>query len=389
MNGKTAVGGNETEIVAVRGLAKFLAFCRLPRQIYKGLPGFSAPLDAERWTNFSTKLNPHFSLVDSQAFLARRNGRWVGRIAVQIYKEGVTPVGASPAQFGALDAIDNAEVVEALFKAAEDWLSARSATRINGPFSPTVNAEAGMLVDGFSAMPMIFMPWTPPYLPRLVEACGYGKARDLISYRYSVRQSDLEGGKGSILTRPEWRDRLKIRTMNLKDLKTEAAIVVDIFNDAWSSNWGFVPFTFEEFMSVANGLKHVMPEEGGFIIELDGEPAAFGIVLPNLHEILADMHGRLLPFNLPKVISRVRNHSFKSGRLLLFGIRKALQRKAVGGVITLAFIEELRRRGRGFSIEHIEFGWVLEDNAGMRRPIELSGAEIDKIHRVYEKQLAA
>ena len=376
------------EIIPVKGLAKFLAFCRLPRQLYKGMEGYSPPLDAERWTSFAGKFNPHFKLVDSQAFLARKDGRYVGRIAAQIYKNGVTPVGASPAQFGALDAADDQEVVAALMKAAETWLGERAATVVHGPFSPSVNAEAGMLVDGFHALPMIFMPWTPAYLPRLVEACGYGKARDLISYRYAVRESDLES-KGSILARPEWKQRIDIRTLDLKNLKSEAEIIMSIFNDAWSNNWGFVPYTLEEFLAVADGLKYVTPEEGGFIVELDGEAQAFGIVLPNLHEILADMNGKLLPFNLPKVISRVRNHSFRSGRLLLFGIRKALQRKAVGGVITLAFIEELRRRGRGFSIEHIEFGWVLEDNAGMRRPIELSGAEIDKIHRIYEKKLAA
>lgn len=376
------------EIVPVKGLAKFLAFCRLPRQIYKGLPGFSAPLDAERWTSFAAKFNPHFKLVDSQAFLAKKNGRWVGRVVAQVYKEGIVPVGASPAQFGAIDAVDDIEVVSALMKAVEDWLGARAATRINGPFSPSVNAEVGMLVDGFTAMPMIFMPWSPPYLPGLMELCGYEKARDLISYRYQIRESDLES-KSSIMTRPEWKERLRIRTLDLKNLKSESAILMGIFNDAWSSNWGFVPFTEDEFLSVADGLKYVTPPEAGFIVELDGEAQAFGIVLPNLHEILADMDGKLLPFNLPRVISRVRNHNFKSGRLLLFGIRKALQRKAIGGVITLAFIEELRRRGRNFSIEHIEFGWVLEDNAGMRRPIELSGAEIDKVHRIYEKRLAA
>ena len=376
------------EIVAVKGLGKFLAFCRLPRQIYKGLPGFSPPLDAERWTAFAAKFNPHFKLVESQAFLARKDGRWVGRVVAQVYKEGIVPVGASPAQFGAIDAIDDIAVVAALMKAVEDWLGARAATRINGPFSPSVNAEVGMLVDGFTARPMIFMPWSPPYLPTLMERCGYEKARDLISYRYAVRESDLEG-KSSIMARPEWKERLKIRTLDLKNLKSESSILMSIFNDAWSSNWGFVPFTEDEFLSVADGLKYVTPPEAGFIVELDGEAQAFGIVLPNLHEILADMDGKLLPFNLPRVISRVRNHNFRSGRLLLFGIRKALQRKAIGGVITLAFIEELRRRGRNFSIDHIEFGWVLEDNAGMRRPIELSGAEIDKVHRIYEKRLAA
>lgn len=376
------------EIVPVAGLAKFLAFCRLPRHIYKGMPGFSAPLDAERWTSFAAKFNPHFNQVDAQRFLARKDGRWVGRIIAQVYKPGIEPVGASPAQFGAVDCIDDLEVARALMGAAEDWLRARAATRINGPFSPSVNAETGMLVDGFTAVPMIFMPWSPPYLPKLMERCGYEKARDIISYRYQVRETDLES-KSSIMARPEWKERLKIRTLDLKNLKSESAILMSIFNDAWSSNWGFVPFTEEEFLSVADGLKYVTPPEAGFIVELDGEAQAFGIVLPNLHEILGDLDGRLLPFNLPRVIARVRNHNFKSGRLMLFGIRRALQRKAIGGVITLAFIEELRRRGRNFSIDHIEFGWVLEDNAAMRRPIELSGAEIDKVHRIYEKRLAA
>ena len=380
--------GADVEIVPVKGLGKFLAFCRLPREIYKGMKGFSPPLDAERWTSFAGKLNPHYKLVESQAWLARRDGRYVGRIAAQVYKDGIKPVGTSPGQFGALDAIDDEAVVAALMRTAETWLAQRDQTTVVGPFSPSVNAEAGMLVEGFEAMPMIFMPWTPAYLPDRLTDCGYTKARDLISYRYAVRASDLEG-KGSIMARPEWKERLTIRTIDLKNLKDEAKIIVDVFNDAWSNNWGFVPFTLDEFLSVGDGLKHVMPEDCGFMVELDGEVQAFGIVLPNLHEILADRDGRLFPMGLPKIVSRIRNHDYKSGRLLLFGVRKALQRKAVGGVVTLAFIEELRRRGRNHAIEHIEFGWVLEDNAGMRRPIELPGALIDKTHRVYETHLDA
>ena len=184
-------------------------------------------------------------------------------------------------------------------------------------------------------------------------------------------------------------ERLKIRILDLKRLKSEAAILVDIFNDAWRENWGFVPFTLEEFLSIADGLKYVMPPEGGFMVELDGAPQAFGIVLPNLHEITADLGGRLLPLGLPRVISRIRNHAFTSGRLALFGVRRSLHRKAAGGAVILAFIEECRRRSRASSIEHVEFGWVLEDNFGIRRPIELSGARVDKVHRIYEKALAA
>lgn len=375
------------EIIPVKGIGKFLAFCRLPRQIYKGMKGFSPPLDAERWLNFAPKLNPHFNLVDSQAFLAKKDGKYVGRVAASIYKDMI-PVGASPAQFGGFDAIDDEEVIAALMNAAEGWLRARDATAICGPFSPSINAETGMLVEGFTAMPMVFMPWQPPYLSKRLEALGYTKARDVMTYRYMIKPSDFDS-RGSIMARPEWKDRLKIRTLDLKNMKGEAPIIVDIFNDGWSGNWGFVPFTLEHFMSIADGLKYVMPTDGGFMVELDGEPQAFGVVLPNLHEILAEFDGRLFPFGIPKIISRVRSHSFKSAILVLFGIRKALQRKAVGGVVTLAFIEELRRRGRNHAIEHIEFGWVLEDNVGMRRPIELSGAEIDKVHRVYEKRLDA
>jgi hypothetical protein len=376
------------EIIPVGGLGSFLAFCRIPRLIYKGMDGFAAPLDAERWTSFSKRLNPHFKLVESQAFLARKDGKWAGRVLAQIYKDGWKPVETSPAQFGCLDAVNDQDVVDGLFGAAEAWLKAKGADTIVGPFSPSINAETGMLIDGFTALPMIFVPWNPPYLPGLVEAAGYSKARDVYSYRYEVRDSDREV-KGSIMARPEWARRLKIRTLDLKNLKVEAPIIVDIFNDGWAENWGFVPFTLEEFLSVADGLKFVMPLDGGFMVELDGVPQAFGIVLPNLHEILADFDGRLFPFGIPRVISRVRNHAFKTGRLALFGIRRALHRKAVGGVVILAFIEELRRRSRGSSIDHVEFGWVLEDNMGMRRPIEFSGAQVDKIHRVYEKHLSA
>ena len=376
------------EIIPANGLRNFLSFCRLPRLLYQNQPGFAPPLDAERWTMFAGKLNPHFKLVQSQAWLARKNGKLAGRILAQIYDEAYAPLGASRAQFGCLDAIDDDGVTAGLMRAAEDWLRQRGATLVHGPFSPSVNSETGLLVQGFEAAPMVFMPWNPPYLVDSLERQGYTKARDLISYRYDVGEQDRPASP-SIMERPEWRKRLNIRTLDLKNIGKEAEIIVDIFNDAWSENWGFVPFTLAEFMSSADGLKLVMPPEGGFMIELDGVPQAFGVVLPNLHEVTADLGGRLFPFGLPRVISRIRNHAFKSGRLALFGIRRALHRKAAGGAVILAFIEEMRQRSKSSSIGHVEFGWVLENNFGMRRPIELSGARIDKVHRVYEKSLAA
>jgi hypothetical protein len=375
------------EIVPVAGPSRFTTFCKLPRLLYKGATGFAPPLDVERWTLFAHRLNPHYKLVDEAKCLARRDGQWVGRVAAHVYKNGIAPVGASPAQFGALDAVDDAEVVRALAETAENWLRDKGASRINGPFSPTVNGECGMLVEGFDATPMIFMPWHPPYLSRHLETLGYEKARDLISYRFEVSPDSLTQ-TSRISTRKEWRDRLKLRPLDMNALKTgETALMTDLFNDGWSGNWGFVPFTKAEFDSTADALKFVMPPEFGIVVELDGKPVSFVIALPNLFEIVSDLDGRLLPFGLPKLVSRMRNHKFAAARIVLLGTRKTLQNSATGGAILLAMIEEMRRRGASASIKQLEAGWVLEDNMAMRRPIELFGGKIDKIHRIYEKSL--
>jgi hypothetical protein len=262
------------EIIPVNGLRNFLDFCRLPRLLYKDQPGFAPPLDVERWTAFARKLNPHFKLVQAQSWLARKNGKLAGRIFAQVYNKPFVPVGVSPAQFGCLDSIDDNEIVAGLMKTAEDWLRERGAMRVHGPFSPSINSESGLLVQGFEAAPMFLVPWNPAYLGGSLERQGYTKARDLISYRYDVSEKDVVARHG-IVDRPEWRKRINIRELDLRDLGREAETIVDIFNDAWSQNWGFVPLTVDELKSSAEGLKLILPGKGkfmtgGFMIELDG-----------------------------------------------------------------------------------------------------------------------
>ena len=324
------------DIVPVNWFLRFAAFCKLPRLLYAGQQGFAPPLDVERWANFGHKLNPHFKLVESQAFLARRDRNWVGRISAQVYKPEITPVAASRAQFGALDAIDDIEVTRALTKAAEEWLRARGADRISGPFSPTINGEVGVLVEGFDSKPMIFMPWNPPYLARHLEALGYQKTRDLFSYCFEIENFGLDE-RPRMLNRKEWHDRLNLRPLKLDQLKKgETALMSELFNDGWSGNWGFVPFTVEELNSTADVLKYIMSPEFGIVVELDGVPQSFAIALPNLHEITADLNGKLFPFGLPKVISRIRKHKFEAARIVLLGTRKLLQNSAMGGVFPLS-----------------------------------------------------
>jgi hypothetical protein len=377
----------QIEILPASGLGRFLTYNKLPRLLYAGQQGFAPPLDVERWTLHGHALQPHFKLVEAQEFLARKDGEWVGRILAQVYKPEITPVDASRFQFGSLDAIDDIEVVRALLAAAEDWLRIRGADRINGPFSPSINAECGMLVEGFDKTPMFLTPWHPAYLHRHVEALGYQKARDLISYVFAITPEGLNQ-PARFSTRKEWKDRLKVRSLDFSRLKQgETQLMTDLFNDGWRDNWGYVPFTLDEFNSIADALGYVTPPEFTLVVELDGEPKSFAVALPNLFEIIGDLDGRLLPFGLPRLISRLRKHQYRTGRLLLLGTRKELQNSATGGAILMALIEELRQRGRNLHIEELEAGWVLEDNIAMRRPIEMFGGKVDKIHRIYEKRL--
>ncbi len=167
----------------------------------------------------------------------------------------------------------------------------------------------------------------------------------------------------------------------------ETALISSLFNDAWRDNWGFVTFTRAEFDSMAGALSFATPPEFTMMVELDRQAKAFLVALPNFFEIIADLDGRLFPLGLPRLISRFRTHKYKTGRVLLLGMRKELQQSATGGAILMSLIEKLRRLGADHSIEELEAGWVLEDNLPMRKLIEIFGGKIDKIHRVYEKRL--
>ncbi len=379
----------QIEILEAKGLAHFLTYNKLPRLLYRGMEGFAPPLDVERWTLHGHKLNPHFKLVDAQEFLARRDGCWVGRILAQEYRPEITPVEASRFQFGSLDAEDDLETVRALTGAAEAWLKARGATVIHGPFSPSINGEMGMLVQGFHERPVFLTPWHPAYLSRHLEALGYVKARDV--YSYSIANTPgAPDVAARMANRKEWKDRLKTRPIDFSRLKKgETQLMTDLFNDAWRDNWGYVPFTLEEFNSIADALGFVTPPEFTMVVELDDKPVAFAVALPNLFEIIDDLDGRVLPTGLFKVISRLRNHTYESAKLLLLGMRKDLQGSATGGAILMTMVEEIRRRGRGQPVTEIEAGWVLENNLAMRKPIELFGGKITKTHRIYEKRLEA
>jgi hypothetical protein len=340
------------------------------------------PLELERLDALRPGKNPYFEHGEAQYFLATRNGRDVGRISAQVDRLEQDP---QMGFFGLLAAEDDAAVFAALFAAAEGWLRDRGRTRVRGPFSLSINEETGLLIDGFDTPPVIFMAHDPRYAAARVEAQGYAKAKDMVAYWLGVQQ-DFPDRVNRMIKRASAAG-VTIRHIDMSRIEQEFELVMDIFNDAWSQNWGFIPFTKAEFTHMAKGLKPLLDPTWTAIAEHEGKAVAFGIMLPNLNEVIRDFGGSLFPFNILKMLWRLKRGT-RSARVPLMGVRRSFAGGLLGGMVPLLIIDSFQRNSRPKGLQHVELSWILEDNLPMRRMIEVLGSDAYKTYRVYEKTLS-
>ncbi len=369
-------------IVRVASAAELKRFIRVPSRLYRDDPHFVPPLELERLDALRPGKNPYFEHAEAQYFLAVRDGRDVGRISAQIDR---LEQNGSLGFFGLIAAEDDPAVFAALFAAAEAWLRERGRTVVRGPFSLSINEETGLLVEGFDTPPMIFMAHDPRYAAARIEAQGYAKAKDVMAYLIDVQQ-DFPQQVQRMVKRAE-AGGIRIRHIDMSRIEEEFRLVMEIFNDAWSQNWGFVPFTDHELTHMAKGLKPLLDPRFTAIAEYEGKPVAFGILLPNLNEAVRDFGGRLLPFNWLKLILRLKRGT-RTGRVPLMGVRRSFAGGLMGGMVPLLIIDSMQRAARPKGMLKAELSWILEDNRPMRRMIEALGSVNYKTYRVYEKQLS-
>ncbi len=372
------------EIVRVQDPRALDRFIRLPQILSRDDPSFVTPLLSERRDALTAKGNPFFGHAEVALFLAVRDGRDVGRISAQRdHLLADTRIG----HFGMLMAIDEADVVDALLAAAESWLRSRGLTIIQGPFSLSINEETGLLIAGFDTPPMLMMPHDPPYLGAHMDRLGYAKARDLYAYICDTSAS-LPPGASRMVARglPA---NVTLRKMRMPQLAEDIAALVDIFNDGWSTHWGFVPITREEIAHIAKAMRPLLHENLVWFAEVDGKPVAFGLCLPNLNEAIRDLSGALLPFGWAKLLWRLKVAGVKTARIPLMGMRKEYSNTLLGQLLPLHVSESLRREAAAMGIRSLEMSWVLEDNKPMRHLAEAIGASAYKTYRVYKKALAA
>jgi GNAT superfamily N-acetyltransferase len=369
------------DVVAVSTASELDRFIRLPARLYAADPNFVPPLHIEREEALSPKKNPYFQHAEAQLFLARRQGRDVGRISAQVDRLA----DAAEGHFGLVAAEDDTEVFRALFAAVEEWLRARGRSRAVGPFNLSINEESGLLVAGFDSPPMMLMAHDPPYAAQRLEACGYAKAKDTIAYLYDIARDLPRAARRMIDTRKP--AGLIVRNLDMERYFEEFDLVTAIFNEAWSANWGFIPFTAAEIRHMAKSLKPLLAPSSVAIAEIDGKAAGFGVLLPNLNEAIRNFEGRLLPFNWLTLLFRLKRGT-RTARVPLMGILPRYQGGVLGGLIAFHIIDRLRSGARSRGVERVELSWILEDNWPMRRVIESLGAVPYKTYRLYRKALA-
>lgn len=351
----------------------------LPYRLYRSYPAWVPPLISEVKATIDLNKNPFFRHATMQPFIARLNGSTVGRIAAIVDRNFIQVRSEMIGLFGFFDCVNDQDVANALFNTASKWLREEGMKRMLGPANPSMNDEIGVLTDAFDRMPALKMIWNPPYIADLYEGAGFRKAMDLLAW---TLESDMVSPRllkmGEALVK---RLRIKFRSPDMKHFDDEIHLFRNIYNEAWSQNWGFVPWTEEEFIYVAKSLKQVIDPAMAIIAELDGKPVGFSLSLPDINPALKKANGRLFPLGLMKILW----HSRKIDRLrvVILGVLREYRNR---GIDTTMYYETLQRARTNGYISG-ELSWVLESNIPMNKMLAMMGARPYKTYRLYERNL--
>lgn len=390
--GAVIVSADKIDIVPVSGKRQLKAFIEIAYRINADDPNWVPPLRSDMVELLTPGRNPFHEHARVQLFIARRDGRDVGRISAHIDLLALEqPVekglGPGTGNWGLLEAEDEA-VTRALIARAEQWLRDEGMTRVLAPISLSIWEEPGLLTLGHDHPPTIMMGHDrAEYQSWIENAGGYEVAKKLFTYDLVVKDG-FPPIVNRIVQSGERSDRIVIRPVDKGNYARDAEIFINILNEAWSNNWGFVPFTETEKAYAGKKLKPIIIEGTNMIAEVDGEPAAFMMSLPDLNQLLIGMKGRMFPFNWARLLLWLRNPQSDNFRVPLMGVVRKYQNTRLASQLAFMMIEYIRRVAvENHGAERAEIGWILEDNQGMVAIAEAIQSKINREYHIYEKTL--
>lgn len=341
------------------------------------------PLMMDRRDYLNPKKNPFFDHADCSFWIAVVDGKDVGRIAAVIDHDWNSFHNDTVGHFGMFDSPNDPAVAKALLDVAKAWLAERGRTEVLGPMDLSTNAMAGVLVDSFDQDPGMQMPYNPPYYDALLTGLGLTKAKDLWQW-YLSTSTPIPEKVVRIAGKVQKRQKVTLRPMRLNDWDNEVTRILEIYNDAWEANWGFVPVSEKEFRHIAADLKLVVEESLALMAEVDGVPVAFSITILNLNPILKKIDGKLFPFGLFRLLWDFKvKKTVNDCRLIVLGIKGGYRRR---GIDSILFVET-HKAASALGFKGGEIGWTLDDNDMVNRAIEAMNGTKIKTYRIYGQEL--
>ena len=391
VNKGSNVANPEISVAPVAGKADLAAFIDLAYRLNRSDPNWVPPLRTEMAELLTPGKNPFHDHATMQLFLARRGGVVVGRISAHIDHLALAQppalgMGPGTGNWGLFEA-DDAATALALIAAAEAWLKQQGMTRVLAPISLSIWEEPGLLTMGHDHPPTVMMGHDNPAYQGWIEGDGYRLVKTLKTYDLDITHQ-FPPLIQRIVQSGERNDRVTIRQVKLKHFDREARIIIDILNDAWSNNWGFVPITEAEIAYTGKKLRPLVREDLILIAEYDGRPVAFMMTLPDLNEALKGLDGRLLPFGWAKLLWWLRKPRGRTIRVPLMGVLREYQATRLASQLAFMMIEHIRQTAVvNYGFTRGEIGWILEDNQGMVAIADAIGCALNKEYSIYEKPL--
>jgi len=369
------------EIKPARTKREIKAFIRFPFDLYRSEPLWVAPLNSERRKMLDRSSNPFFEHAEAEYLTAWRDGRMVGRMSAHVDNNLNEFQDNRWGLFGFFECEDDQEAADALLKAGAEWLKERGRDRMIGPMSFTTNDECGILVDGFDKPPSILTDWTMPYYPKLLEASGFVKAMDTFMWSLRVDQRDsVHPAIWQMADEVKTKYGITVRPMRTNDLEREVERFLEVYDEAWEKNWGFVPLNHAEARHYAKALKPILDDNWAFIAEHDesGEVVGASLTLPDFNQVLVKMNGRLLPFGWIKALWLTRK--IDRVRVFALGVKRDWQHTGIAAKMYALHFDSAERTPQSWG----ETGWILESNVAMNRAMQGMGGEITRRYRIYE-----